>query len=115
MSGFSPTRLQRDKVFTFRRTAIIGVALAAPLLAACSHEDFLLSNARTGMSNPASTYCIQKGGGLQMVRDEKGVHALCHLPDGRIIEAWDLFRQDHPTQNQGQMATTPAQPDKSGK
>lgn len=91
---------------------MIGVALAAPLLVACSREDFLLSNARTGMRNPASTWCIQRGGGLQMVRDEKGVHALCHLPDGRIIEEWDLFRQDHPAQNQGEKATTPPQPDR---
>ncbi|MGR3808639.1 putative hemolysin [Pasteurella testudinis] len=63
---------------------------ASALLAACASEP----NAPIiGAANPASEYCIQQGGKLEMRQDQNGnQYALCHLPDGRVIEEWAFFR-----------------------
>lgn len=52
-----------------------------------------------GLANPASTHCLSRGGKLEIRKDAQGGEAgFCHLPDGRVIEEWTLFRQD---QSQG--------------
>lgn len=48
-----------------------------------------------GLANPASTFCIEQGGRVDMVRDAGGGEmGMCHLPDGRIVEEWALFRNE---------------------
>ena len=69
---------------------------AALLLAACAgngqpekHPD----SPMVGMSNPASEFCIKQGGKLETKKDaEGGEYALCHLPDGTVVEEWEYFR-----------------------
>ncbi len=52
------------------------------------------------IANPASENCIKLGGRLE-IRDEKGGKAgYCHLPDGRVIEEWALFRSVTGSSNQ---------------
>lgn len=46
-----------------------------------------------GMANPASVHCIQQGGTLEIRKDERGESGYCHLPDGRIVEEWELYRE----------------------
>ncbi|MDG6896242.1 putative hemolysin [Volucribacter amazonae] len=64
------------------------------LLSAChsiSHEPEL-----EGLANPASVYCVEQGGQSVVKRDAQGnEYGECHLPDGRIIEEWDFYRQNH--------------------
>lgn len=48
------------------------------------------------MPNPASKYCIDLGGTLQIVDGQNGQYGMCILPDGTKIEEWELFRRDHP-------------------
>ncbi|TNG95732.1 DUF333 domain-containing protein [Pasteurellaceae bacterium USgator11] len=61
------------------------------VLAACAAESG--DSPAIGMPNPASEYCVQQGGKLEMKQDKDGnEYALCHLPDGRVIEEWELFR-----------------------
>ena len=51
-----------------------------------------------GLANPASTYCINKGGKLVIAKDKEGNEfGVCHLPDGTQIEEWALFRRDNPS------------------
>ncbi len=45
-----------------------------------------------GMANPASVFCEQQGGTLEML-DQTG---MCKLPDGRMIEEWAYFRAQNP-------------------
>jgi putative hemolysin len=45
-----------------------------------------------GMPNPASVHCTELGGKVEIRRDAKGETGYCHLPDGRVIEEWELFR-----------------------
>ena len=49
------------------------------------------------MANPASEYCISQGGELEITSDDAGNQTgMCTLPDGSVIEEWELFRRDHP-------------------
>lgn len=50
-------------------------------------------NARTlGMANPASRYCAEKGGRLEIRAEDAGQAGYCHLPDGTTLEEWELYR-----------------------
>jgi len=60
-----------------------------PLLAACA-------GSAVGMANPASTYCVEKGGTVDIRQTEAGQLGWCRLPDGAEVEEWTLYRRDHP-------------------
>ncbi len=67
-------------------------------LAACaaSPEPTPLPVGGVGMANPASVHCEKVGGKLEMRNETGGVAGYCHLPDGRVVEEWELFRADNP-------------------
>lgn len=74
-----------------------GVALLGCIaLSACSSADSPQSGA--AIANPASEYCAKaKGGRVEIVTDESGAQkGMCHLPDGTVVDEWELFRKDHP-------------------
>lgn len=48
-----------------------------------------------GIANPASTYCVGKGGKLEIRNEKTGAVGYCHLPDGRVIEEWKFFRSEN--------------------
>lgn len=63
-------------------------------LAACaSHEEA----PKAGMANPASVYCEEQGGTLEIKQNADGQYGMCTLPDGTQIEEWNLYRRDHPS------------------
>lgn len=67
-------------------------ALAA--LAACSADKAGQESPAVGIANPASEFCVKQGGKLEMKKDKDGgEYALCHLPDGTVVEEWAYFRQ----------------------
>ena len=47
-----------------------------------------------GMANPASVYCVEKGGKLEIRNEKAGQLGFCHLPDGRGVEEGQLFRAE---------------------
>ncbi|HGN2348801.1 TPA: DUF333 domain-containing protein [Proteus mirabilis] len=47
------------------------------------------------MANPASVYCGEIGGKLEIVNTDKGQVGYCTLPSGERIEEWTLYRRDH--------------------
>ncbi|MBO1113546.1 putative hemolysin [Bordetella petrii] len=72
------------------RTLLPAACLA--LLAGCASQ----AGPSAGMANPASVYCQELGGRLQIVETSKGQMGVCMLPDGEQIEEWDLYRRAHP-------------------
>ncbi|MGB7801433.1 DUF333 domain-containing protein [Buttiauxella sp.] len=48
-----------------------------------------------GMPNPASVYCIDKGGELRTVKTDLGERGDCLLPSGERMDQWELYRRDH--------------------
>ena len=50
------------------------------------------NSAKIGMPNPASQYCIEQGGKLEIRNESNGQVGYCHLANGQVIEEWELFR-----------------------
>jgi len=72
------------------------LALALPL-AACTPSRYAPQPPHAaGMANPASVYCLQKGGEQIPVQSPQGVRTECKLPGGEVIDEWELYRRDHP-------------------
>lgn len=51
---------------------------------------------RLTMRNPASEWCVQRGGQLVQESSSNGSTSYCLLPSGEKIEQWKLFYRDHP-------------------
>jgi len=45
-----------------------------------------------GLANPASTYCVEQRGTVEIRPEAAGQAGYCHLPDGKVIEEWAFFR-----------------------
>ncbi|MEK7505458.1 MAG: DUF333 domain-containing protein [Patescibacteria group bacterium] len=74
---------------------IIGVALVAifAIVIAPQISPAPVSTQRVGIANPASTYCAQEGGTLQIRTDANGgQYGMCLTKDGRECEEWSYFR-----------------------
>lgn len=78
---------------TFMRYLLLATLLP---LTACSTAPDAPKPVQTGMANPASVYCLQKGGERVPVQSPQGVRTECKLPGGEVIDEWALFRRDHP-------------------
>ncbi|MEM0438188.1 MAG: DUF333 domain-containing protein [Candidatus Micrarchaeia archaeon] len=53
-----------------------------------------------GLANPASKFCIENGGQLEMRTDETGgQYAMCVLPSGQKCEEWAYYRGECPAKN----------------
>jgi len=53
------------------------------------------------IANPASVYCQEQGGTLEIREVEGGQIGWCIFPDGRECEEWDFFRSQTCAQAQG--------------
>lgn len=81
---------------TIRFIAVLSVVGA---VAACAPKNAPKTETgpqRVGMANPASEYCVKKGGKVEIKKNsEGGEYGICHLADGTQIEEWELFRRDN--------------------
>lgn len=70
------------------------LAVLAISVAACSSIQTTDSKqAKLGLANPASQYCVDQGGKLEIVKEANGEVGYCHLANGEKVEEWALFRQ----------------------
>ena len=70
------------------------LAVLAVSVSACSSMQTTDSKqAKLGLANPASQYCVDQGGKLEIVKEANGEVGYCHLPNGEKVEEWALFRQ----------------------
>jgi putative hemolysin len=49
--------------------------------------------ATPAIANPASVYCVERGGRVEIVNTKKGQIGICVFPNGRRIEEWKLYRR----------------------
>ena len=54
-------------------------------------------NDTSQLANPASVYCIDQGGTLEIVDEANGQVGYCTLPDGTRVEEWEYFRASSTT------------------
>ena len=72
----------------------LAILAAATALTACT-QNAAEQPEMIGMANPASEFCVKQGGKLEPRKDKDGnEYAMCHLPNGQVIEEWQYFR-DH--------------------
>lgn len=64
----------------------------ACLLAACAPQPIRPA----GLVNPATSHCHARGGRTLLGYTAEGREALCFLPDGSLVDEWQLYRGDHP-------------------
>nr|WP_321331589.1 DUF333 domain-containing protein [Alcaligenes faecalis] len=72
-----------------------GILGLVGVLSACANQPS--TQPPVGIANPASAYCVEKGGRLDIVNTPAGQVGMCTLPDGTVIEEWELMRRDHPS------------------
>ncbi len=77
---------------SFKTGAFISTTIALALLTGCTPKE---PESSVKIANPASEYCVKKGGKLEIVKDNSGEKGMCHLPDGTVIDEWELFRRDN--------------------
>lgn len=75
----------------------ITLLMGALILSGCSSPEPTAPKSPQviGMPNPASVYCLEKGGELRTVKTEPGERGDCILPGGERIDQWKLYRRDH--------------------
>lgn len=54
-------------------------------------------NCNIQIANPASIYCEENGGTLEIVDEAAGQVGMCYLPDGTVCEEWAYFRGENCT------------------
>lgn len=75
---------------------ILFIGIATLALSACGDKNASQQQSELiGMANPASVYCTEQGGKLEIRDGKDGQSGYCHLPDGRVIEEWELFRSQN--------------------
>jgi putative hemolysin len=48
------------------------------------------------LANPASVFCEEQGGSVELVADGEGNQmGFCRLPDGTRVDEWEYYRQYH--------------------
>ncbi|MGE4431915.1 MAG: DUF333 domain-containing protein [Sphingobium sp.] len=65
-------------------------------ISGCSAHDPAAEKPKAEMANPASEYCVQQGGRVEIRDGADGQTGFCHLPDGKVIEEWEYFRANQP-------------------
>jgi uncharacterized protein len=78
------------------RRVLCGVVVLVALLAgACGDDDS--DDNKSEIPNPASAYCVEQGGTVEMVEESGGTVGYCNLPDGTRVEEWQYFRDSQAT------------------
>ena len=76
---------------------IAAVLVAGSLMGACGGDNSPVttnpptSDVGTQVANPASQYCVDQGGTVEIVDETAGQVGYCNLPDGTSVEEWEYF------------------------
>ncbi|MDO6775735.1 DUF333 domain-containing protein [Shewanella sp. 3_MG-2023] len=90
ITGFTPSSSQ-GFYCRFRSLQPLCLGCSFTLLSACSGDDITPLH----QTNPAADYCLKLDGSLATIAHINGDILLCTLPDGEVVESWELFRRDH--------------------
>ncbi len=75
-----------------KRSMILAASVAALLFgAACGDDEETPTTTGVGLANPASVFCEEQGGTVDIVDEAGGQVGYCNLPDGTRVEEWEYF------------------------
>lgn len=67
-------------------------------LAGCGSDDpEPPSDTDVEIANPASVFCVEQGGQVEIVEGEGGQQGICVLPDGTRVDEWEFYRSNATT------------------
>lgn len=78
------------------KKVLLTAITASVLLSACAAKTQTpkVSEPMAALANPASVFCLNQGGKSERRTDSDGnEYALCHLPNGQVVEEWEYFRK----------------------
>lgn len=79
-----------------RRHAIALTTVASFGLLACGSDAETPDTTPPGLANPASVFCVEQGGAVEILSEADGEVGYCILPDGTRVEEWEYFRSQDP-------------------
>lgn len=69
-----------------------GILVIGILISGCGAEPTSQEQAEANMPNPASVYCEEQGGRLEIRSDANGQYGVCIFEDGSECDEWAFFR-----------------------
>jgi putative hemolysin len=78
-----------------KKTILFGL-LAVALSACTTTPQSDTETPKIGTANPASAYCIDQGGKLEIRTESNGQVGYCHLKNGQVVEEWELLHLNQP-------------------
>nr|WP_196053738.1 DUF333 domain-containing protein [Providencia rettgeri] len=64
------------------------------IISGCVSNETEMESKSVGIANPASVYCEQIGGTVEIENTADGQVGYCILPSGERVEEWALYRQN---------------------
>ena len=89
------------------KLAALVVAISSLLGVSCGGDDAptpsspSTSDGGSQLANPASEYCVDQGGTIEIVDEPAGQVGYCNLADGTRIEEWEYFYANHSSDTTG--------------
>ncbi|MGA9276334.1 DUF333 domain-containing protein [Ilumatobacter sp.] len=74
---------------------LVAVLTFVGSIAACGSDDAPTEDPVTE-ANPASVFCVDQGGAVDIVDEADGQVGYCVLPDGTRVDEWEYFRANSP-------------------
>ncbi|WOE33082.1 MULTISPECIES: DUF333 domain-containing protein [unclassified Acinetobacter] len=75
------------------------IAMWMPLITSCTGLP-KSQPASLAIANPASQYCVQQGGQIEIKQEADGAVGYCHFADGQVVEEWSFFHQNQSVCNE---------------
>lgn len=86
-----------------RTISSASLVICVALTAACGSDGYRTNTTTppggtgsSGLANPASEFCVEQGGTVEIVTDAYGQVGYCNLPDGTRVEEQEYYRAEHP-------------------
>jgi len=75
--------------------SLVAGAIALSACGGSAETDAPPRNDMNQLANPASVYCVDQGGTLEIAQEAEGEVGYCNLPDGTRIEEWEYYRTNN--------------------
>ena len=75
-----------------REVALLATAIGT--IVGCTGDDDGPGTSTPSLANPASVYCEEQGGQVEIVDETGGQVGYCVLPDGRRVDEWEYYRSE---------------------
>ena len=84
--------MARRRLAPWGSSGAIAVSVALAVVGVGCDDDAEPADTTVGIANPASVYCVEQGGEVEIVEEPDGQRGDCVFPDGRRVDEWELYR-----------------------